>query len=93
MKRYDLKTRAEQYGVSPAVADSLKHYIEDRIPTGGFLEAVLSNNLQLAVGKADSQHIHRLREILWLVNEFVPAGAHGSTQRVRAWLDGAMDRS
>ena len=68
------------------VMESLKRYIEHRIPTGGFLEAVLSNDLKEAIGRADEDNMRVLPEIVgWLYNE-APSSCWGSPQRVKEWL-------
>ena len=41
------------------IRGAMKRYIEDRLQPGGFLEAVLSNDLAGAFGRAD--HINRDR--------------------------------
>lgn len=68
---------------------SLRRYAENRIPTGGFLAAVLQNDLSEACARADSQN----RELLYLIvgycyNE-MPGSCWGSPERVRVWLGGA----
>jgi hypothetical protein len=63
-----------------------RRYIDHHIPTGGFLEAVLSNDLKEAVGRADSQNMWLLPVIVaWLYNE-APMTCWGSRERVREWL-------
>jgi len=72
--------------IRPDVIDSLKRYRDDRIPTGGFLAAVLSNDLKQACGRADSDNRETLVDIVtWIYNE-MPSGAWGSPERVRDWL-------
>lgn len=70
----------------PSVREGLKNYIEHRIPTGGFLNAVLCNNLSEAFGRAD--HINRecLFQIAsWIYNE-APAACWGNPSKVEKWL-------
>lgn len=67
---------------------AMQRYIENRIPPGSFLMAVLSNDLMDALGRADSVNRVRLRDIaVWLYN-FSPSGCFGSVEKVRAWLQG-----
>lgn len=62
------------------------NYITQGIPPGGFLFAVLSNDLREACARADDINRHLLFEIVgWLWNE-APAPCWGSPAKVNAWL-------
>ena len=65
---------------------SLRRYLDHRISPGGFLTAVLSNDLLEAMQYADRESREELFAIVcWLVRYF-PSGCWGSPQRVHAWL-------
>lgn len=65
--------------------DSMERYIEDGIRSGGFLTAVLSNDLKGAVNVADSGNIKLLPDIvIWLYNE-VPQECWGHEENVQNW--------
>ena len=65
---------------------TLDRYIQNHIPTGGFLEAVLSNDLRNALDRADDENLWLLPIIgAWLFNE-APAICWGSRERVSDWL-------
>jgi hypothetical protein len=62
----------------------LVRYFLDGIPPGHFLRAVLENNLQDAVLRADEPAcLHSL--ILWLLN-VVPAPSWGDPRAVEQWI-------
>lgn len=66
--------------------EALRRYIDQRIPTGGFLEAVLSNDLREACGRADENNQRVLPELVaYLYNE-APSSCWGSREKVVAWL-------
>ena len=65
---------------------SLDRYVNDKIPTGGFLEAVLSNNLVEAVGRADSNNIQRIPEIVKYIYNNLPSNCWGDKETVTKWL-------
>lgn len=68
------------------VQDGLARYIVDRTPTGGFLRAVLENDLCEACVRADLESRAALAEIvLWLYYN-APSECWGSPERVDAWL-------
>jgi len=67
---------------------SLHRYIEKRIPPGGFLTAVLTNDLAEACGRADDDNLRILPAyIAYLYNE-APGGCWGSPESVKSWLAG-----
>ncbi|MCH8135375.1 MAG: hypothetical protein IIB77_05280 [Proteobacteria bacterium] len=87
----DIKESADGKVVSiqhPALIVGLLNYLELRYPVGGFLKAILENDLLTAVCKADPTSFSILKEITRLVNNFFPHEAHGSKAKVDTWLKG-----
>ena len=69
----------------------LRRYIDQRIPPGGFLTAVLENDLRESFGRADENNRAALFYICaWLYNE-APAACWGSPAKVSAWLHPAEE--
>lgn len=69
-----------------AMQQSLTAYRDERRKPGGFLTAVLENDLQAACEKAD--HLNRLNLfdlLAWCTTE-LPTSCWGSRERVNAWL-------
>ena len=65
---------------------AMQRYIENRIPPGSFLTAVLANDLMHALRCADDINSRRLRDYgMWLAN-YAPPACYGSPEAVRAWL-------
>ena len=60
---------------------SIRAYVEGR-PTGGFLEAVLGNDLMQAVMRSDEYNRECLPEILSFIYENVPGDMWGSPEAV-----------
>jgi len=71
--------------------DEIGRYVEDRIPTGGFMKAVLENNLMESFGKADLENRWALFEIMSYLYSDVPMVAWGSPERVQIWLQNRPD--
>ena len=67
---------------------AIDRYVMHRLPPGGFLTAVLTNNLVGAVTRADVHNLEALLEIVRYVYNEVPASAWGSEQRVEDYLEG-----
>lgn len=76
-------------GLPEHMRDGFKHYIEMRIPMGGFGMAVVCNDLRGACGKADDINRHRLFDIVYFLYNEVPSQCWGSPEKVEAWLAGA----
>jgi len=67
--------------------ESIDRYVQYGIPTGGFLRAVLANDLKEACGRADVYNQVALPCIVaYLYNE-CPATCWGSYDRVDLWLE------
>lgn len=69
---------------------SIRAYVSGR-PTGGFLRAVLENDLKMAVLKADAQNIRLLPEITAFVVDVVPTFIRGSKEAVTDHLVKCLD--
>ena len=67
---------------------SLRRYADQRIPTGDFLYAVLTNNLMEAIGRADDENLEAIYGICMYVYNDIPATCHGSKEIVDEWLRG-----
>ena len=64
----------------------LMRYQDDGVMPGGFLQAVLRNDLQEAVFHADEESRAALLPICQYVHWEIPAVAHGSREAVDAWV-------
>jgi len=65
---------------------SLLDYATNKIPTGGFLRAVLSNNLSEAVGRADVYNRQIIPELVEYIYNNLPGSCWGSYEAVDKWL-------
>jgi hypothetical protein len=76
-----------QYGLPGHMEGSIVRFVIDGVPPGGFLYAVLANNLQDAAGHADDSNQKAL--YLWakFVFNYVPCAAHGNSSKVSTWCD------
>lgn len=67
-------------------ARGLFNYMNYGARVGGFLTALLSNDLQKAVLKADDENIKLLREYVQWLTFNAPGEAWGSPEKVNAWI-------
>lgn len=65
---------------------SVERYVNQGIPTGGFLEAVLSNSFVEAVSRADSTNQSLLREYALMLYNDLPPDCWGSPEIYNDWI-------
>lgn len=59
---------------------------------GGFLTALLSNDLMGAVGKADDTNADAIREWCQFLYNYAPSGSYGSPEAVESWCAAFADQ-
>jgi hypothetical protein len=74
------------YDIQDETAASLRRYADEGVPTGGFLQAVLANDLFEAVGRADDFNGRALPEICKYVYNEMSSACWGSYEKVAAHL-------
>jgi hypothetical protein len=65
----------------------LQRYINDHVPVGDFLTAVLRNDLMEAVNRADEENMANLPAYVGYLYNEAPSSCFGSPERVRKWLE------
>lgn len=83
-----VEQKFQNWPIDQSLVNSLAMYVKERVPTGGFLRAVLENDLLDAVNRADLVNQMQLRNIANFVRTAVPAVAQGSPEKVIRWLTG-----
>jgi hypothetical protein len=73
-------------GVPSHTLSGIERYIHERIEPGGFLRAVLENDLVQALGRADAANREALFDIVEYLYNHAPAKCWGSPERVAAWI-------
>jgi hypothetical protein len=69
------------------IRDSLLRYQNEHVPTGGFLKAVLENNLREAYSRADSENIDHMMAIVSFCYNRLNMACWGTPDRVQEWLN------
>jgi hypothetical protein len=67
--------------------ESLHGYARYKVPTGGFLRAVLANDLVGAFSKGDKESLAALKDIASYVYNELPSDCWGSYKIVNEWLE------
>ncbi len=70
----------------PQIVAGIRRYVDERIPPGGFVTAVLENDLKEAFARADRGNIAAMFEIVTYCYNEIPASCWGSPEAVEAWL-------
>ena len=83
----DFLAAADKYGVGHA-GKSLWRWIDKRTDPGGFLTAVLCNDLSKAVSKADDRNVELIPNYVRLLYNHAPADCWGDDETVDNWRHG-----
>ena len=76
--------------IAPEMKHALDEYGNQHSPAiGGFLYALLSNDLESAASRADPYNKITLVPLVFYVMNCLPAECHGSEAKVDAWLEKA----
>jgi hypothetical protein len=79
----------EDYSQIPRhMMESMVRYMHDRIEPGGFLYAVVTNDLKGAVARADSTNIELIPVYVSFLYNEAPSECWGSNEKVGKWLSG-----
>ena len=78
---------AEYETIRRDTLEGINRFAQHGIPTGGFLEAVLSNNLVKAVSRADASNLFNLPDIVKYCYNEIPADCWGSEEKYVKWLE------
>ena len=65
---------------------SMRAYIEQGVPLGAFLSAVVANDLVLSALYADNDNINRLKDYARFLQSEAPPEAWGSTKAYQKWV-------
>jgi hypothetical protein len=80
-----------EYAAIPEdMRESMTRYVEERKEPGGFLSAVIRNDLLDAVCRADRHNLLLVKEYAQWFYNVAPAGCHGSPEKMKAWLGGGQ---
>lgn len=80
--------RAKAREMLPAhMTDGMLRYIEKGIPGGGFLTALLSNDLKETFVRADLENAARVSDYVTFLYNYAPSGCWGSPARYDAWVE------
>lgn len=73
--------------IPPSTKGSIDRWVKDGCPVGGFLTAVLCNDLADALGRADQFNAPNLDAIVGYLYNECPSGCWGSRAKYEAWKE------
>lgn len=68
------------------ILEGLENYVWYGTPTGGFLHAVLTNDLRGAMSHGDLSSLKSIRSIVQYVYNYLPSGIHGNAEKIAAHI-------
>lgn len=71
--------------ITPNMVEAIRGYVDHGYMVGGFLSAVLENDLRKAVVRADGHNVRNLPAYIAYLNNYVPAPCWGSKKAVEDW--------
>ncbi len=71
--------------------EGLTRYVEDRVPTGSFLRAVLENDLHQACMTGTAASLIHMPALSRFIYNETPEECWGSKEKVEAWLKNEKD--
>ena len=81
-----------QFVVREDMIAALEEYVSDGVPLGGFLRAVVENDLKGACGRADGGNIGNLPAFVAYAYNEMPSTSHGSPEIYKRWLEQHAER-
>jgi hypothetical protein len=69
------------------IKESIDAYVFAGRPTGGFLEAVIDNNLREAIARADERRLHMIPAIVAYFYNECDMRCWGSAGKYKEWLE------
>ena len=82
----DSMTRADWNLIPFDARGSIKRYLENGIPPGDFLAALISNDLCRTIERADHNNIHYIVGYVTFFYNYVPQDCWGSPEIYKTWI-------
>lgn len=80
-------TMKAETDLPPGIEEALQRYIDHALNPGGFLSAILRNNLSLAVFTASRDMRGRIGDIVFWLWENAPHACWGSEESIERWTE------
>lgn len=84
---YTINSNPDWTLIPHQMVGGLRRYVEDGIPPGHFLSAVLCNDLTRACERADENNRFVLFNYVLFFHNYLPAESWGSEENFEKWID------
>lgn len=84
---YEVRRQGQIYRIRPMMVSSLKQYVEEGRPLGGFLTEIVSNNFAGACGKADDDNFKNIQAYAYFLFNEMPMRSWGSKDTYKSWIE------
>ena len=75
------------FRIRPSMLEAVKRYTEKHCPVGGFLTAVICNDLEQACWKADDENLRNIPAFVAYFYNNAPSPCWGSKEKMNKWLE------
>lgn len=80
------------YCITDGMMEGIKLYVEEGIPPGGFLSAIISNDLKEAVGRADDVNMYNIPAFVSYFYNNTPSACWGSPEKMQNWIKSHQEK-
>ena len=77
----------KEFYIPERMMGGISRYIEQGIPPGDFLTAIITNDLREAVGRADDENLRNIPAYVSYFYNEAPRQCWGSQAKMDAWLE------
>jgi hypothetical protein len=82
----DNQYQFNEFVIPEYMQGGLQMYINDGIPPGDFLTAVICNDLSAAIGRADNVNIRNMPAYVNFFYNYAPSNCWGSKKMFKSWV-------
>ena len=82
----------QKWYIPDRMRGGIQRYVEQGIPPGDFLTAVIQNNLFEAVGRADEENMENLPAYVAFFYNECPRLCWGSEEKMEAWIESKKEQ-
>jgi len=76
----------QKFTIRPQMIAAIRRYVDEGLYPGGFLTAVICNDLNGAINRADDENLHNLPAFVAYFYNQTPIGCWGSQENMRVWM-------
>lgn len=76
-----------EYYIPERMMGGIQRYVEHGIEPGGFLTAIIQNNLSQAIGQADTENMKNIPAFVAYFYNECPIGCWGSKEKMESWIE------